>query len=62
MINLNNVPVEPTNAKSVVSRADMGKHSYSEYEVEQYAYELAGFVEDCIKNYKRCVQVQETST
>lgn len=40
-----------TNAKSVVSKADMEKHSYSEYEVEQYAYELADFVEDCIKNY-----------
>ena len=34
-----------TNAKSVVSKADMEKHSYSEYEVEQYAYELADFVE-----------------
>lgn len=40
-----------TNAKSVVSKADMEKHSYSEYEVEQYAYELADFVEDCIKEY-----------
>lgn len=38
-----------TNAKSVVSRADMEKHSYSEYEVEQYAYALADFVADCIK-------------
>lgn len=40
-----------TNAKSVVSRANMEKHSYSEYEVEQYAYELADFVEGCIKKY-----------
>ena len=40
-----------TNAKSVVSKADMEKHSYSEYEVEQYAYELAGFVADCIEEY-----------
>lgn len=40
-----------TNAKSVVSKADMEKHSYSEQEVEQYAYELAGFVADCIKAY-----------
>lgn len=40
-----------TNAKSIVSKADMEKHSYSEYEVEQYAYELADFVEDCIKEY-----------
>lgn len=40
-----------TNAKSVVSKADMEKHSYSEYEVEQYAYELADFVADCIKAY-----------
>lgn len=40
-----------TNAKAVVSKADMGKHSYSEYEVEQYAYELADFVENCIKEY-----------
>lgn len=39
------------NAKSVVSKADMEKHSYSEYEVEQYAYELADFIEDCIKEY-----------
>ena len=40
-----------TNAKSVVSKADMEKHCYSEYEVEQYAYELAYFVEGCIKAY-----------
>ena len=40
-----------TNAKSIVSKADMEKHSYSEYEVEQYAYELADFVERCIKEY-----------
>ena len=40
-----------TNAKSVVSKADMEKHCYSEYEVEQYAYELADFVEGCIKAY-----------
>lgn len=40
-----------TNAKSIVSKADMEKHSYSECEVEQYAYELADFVEDCIKDY-----------
>ncbi len=40
-----------TNAKAVVSKADMEKHSYSEYEVEQYAYELADFVENCIKEY-----------
>lgn len=40
-----------TNAKSVVSKADMEKHSYSEYEVEMYAYELADFVECCIKEY-----------
>lgn len=40
-----------TNAKSVVSKSDMEKHSYSEYEVEQYAYELADFVSDCIKAY-----------
>lgn len=39
------------NAKAVVSKADMEKHSYSEYEVEQYAYELADFVENCIKEY-----------
>lgn len=39
------------NAKSVVSKADMEKHSYSEYEVEQYAYDLADFVENCIKEY-----------
>lgn len=38
-----------TNAKSIVSKADMEKHSYSEYEVEQYAYDLADFVENCIK-------------
>lgn len=41
------------NAKSVVSKADIEKHSYSEYEVEQYAYELADFVENCIKEYRR---------
>ena len=40
-----------TNAKSVVSKADMEKHCYSEYEVEQYAYALADFVADCIKAY-----------
>lgn len=40
-----------TNAKSVVSKADMEKHSYSEDEVKQYAYELADLVEDCIKKY-----------
>ena len=40
-----------TNAKSVVSKADMEKHCYSEYEVEQYAYELADFVADCLKAY-----------
>ena len=40
-----------TNAKSVVSKADMEKHCNSEYEVEQYAYELAYFVNDCIKAY-----------
>ena len=40
-----------TNAKSVVSKADMEKHCYSEYEVEQYAYELAYFGEGCIKAY-----------
>lgn len=41
------------NTKSVVSKADMEKHSYSEYEVEQYAYELADFVENCIKEYRK---------
>ena len=40
-----------TNAKAVVSKADIEKHSYSEYEVEQYAYDLADFVENCIKEY-----------
>ena len=40
-----------TNAKSIVSKADIEKHSYSEYEVEYYAYELADFVERCIKEY-----------
>lgn len=40
-----------TNAKAVVDRAYMEKHSYNEYEVEQYAYELADFVESCIKEY-----------
>lgn len=39
------------NAKSIVSRANMEKHSYSEYEVEQYAYVLAELVESCIKEY-----------
>lgn len=39
------------NAQAIVSKADIEKHSYSEYEVEQYAYELADFVEDCIKEY-----------
>lgn len=42
-----------TNAKSVVSKADIEKHCYNEYEVEQYAYELADFVESCIKEYRR---------
>jgi hypothetical protein len=42
-----------TNAKSIVNKADIEKHCYSEYEVEQYAYELADFVEDCIKEYRR---------
>lgn len=46
-----------TNAKSVVSKADMEKHSYSSYEVEQYAYELAGFVANCIKKYEEnCIR------
>lgn len=46
-----------TNAKAVVSKADMEKHSYSEYEVEQYAYELADFVENCIKEYaENCIR------
>lgn len=40
-----------TNAASVVNKAYMEKRSYSEYEVEQYAYELADFVERCIKEY-----------
>lgn len=39
------------NAQSVVSKADIEKHCNSEYEVEQYAYELAEFVENCIKEY-----------
>lgn len=39
------------NAKAVVDKAYMEKHSYSEYEVELYAYELADFVEKCIKEY-----------
>ena len=39
------------NAKAVVSKADMEKHSYSEDEVKQYAYDLADLVEDCIKEY-----------
>lgn len=39
------------NAKAVVHKADMEKHSYSEYEVELYAYDLAGFVESCINDY-----------
>ncbi len=48
----NSCPIIRTaNAKAVVSKADMEKHSYSEYEVEQYAYELADFVERCIKEY-----------
>ena len=38
------------NAKLIVTKADFEKHSYSEYEVEMYAYDLAGFVADCIKN------------
>lgn len=45
--------IGPANAKSVVSKADIEKHSYSEYEVEQYAYELAYFVENCIKECRR---------
>lgn len=40
-----------TNARLVVSKANMEKYSYSEYEVEQYAYELADFVECCIEEY-----------
>jgi hypothetical protein len=36
-------------AEKIVSKADMEKHSYSEYEVEQYAYELADLVSVCIK-------------
>jgi len=45
------------NAKSIVSKADMEKHSYSEYEVEQYVYDLAGFVEGCIKEYaENCIR------
>lgn len=40
-----------TNAESVVGKADMEKHCYSEQEVKQYAYELADFVADCIKAY-----------
>lgn len=40
-----------TNAKAIVGKADMEKHSYSEYEVELYAYDLADFVECCIKEY-----------
>lgn len=45
------------NAKAVVSKANMEKHSYSEYEVEQYAYELADFVENCIKEYaENCIR------
>ena len=40
------------NAKLIVTKADFEKHSYSEYEVEMYAYDLAGFVADCIKNTK----------
>lgn len=39
------------NSKAIVQKADIEKHSYSEYEVEQYAYELADFVERCIKEY-----------
>ena len=38
------------NAKLIVTKADFEKHSYSEYEVEMYAYDLAGFIADCIKN------------
>ena len=38
------------NAKLIVTKADFEKHSYSDYEVEMYAYDLAGFVADCIKN------------
>lgn len=49
---LNSYPIIGTaNARAVISRADMEKHSYSEYKVEQYAYDLAGFVEHCIKGY-----------
>lgn len=39
-------------ANKIVSKADMEKHSYSEYEVEQYAYELADFVADCLQLVK----------
>ena len=46
-----------TNVKAVVSKADMEKHSYSEYEVEQHAYDLAEFVERCIKEYvENCIR------
>lgn len=38
------------NAKLIVTKAYFEKHSYSRYEVEMYAYDLAGFVADCIKN------------
>lgn len=51
--------IGPTNARSVVAKADMEKHSYSEYEVEQYAYELADFVERCIKEYIDNTALQE---
>lgn len=46
-----------SNAKRIVSKADIEKHSYSEYEVEQYAYDLADFVENCIKEYaENCIR------
>ena len=48
----NRCPIIGTaNAKAVVAKADMEKHCYSEYEVEQHAHELADFVERCIKEY-----------
>ena len=50
-ISINYPIIGLNNAKAVVQKADMEKHSYSEYEVEQYAYELADFVERCIKEY-----------
>lgn len=57
---LNSYPViGAANAKSVVAKADMEKHCYSEYEVEQYTYELADFVERCIKEYIDNTMLQE---